>query len=793
MSDNTHFTGSLSRLPFVCREVQLASALNFLHCDGQSRTLEVNGDSGTGKTCFCRVLLHKAINSATDNPLCIYLDVNEDEYSTANVYEYLICLTWNVTPFHDDLCIAVPAECSFRHFLKVRKFKSGVVQKIYLALRLSASMLPGMGELLDTLPKTVDVGDDRRPDLGHVFFEYIHWAAKRQRVIIAIDNYQFLNRGMRAFIESRLGAIDSNLAFVFINRTIGGISQIPAPLPFPNFREQIVLASFTPAETERLVERCFASSESASRKRIVMDCQLKTRGNLKEIELYVLAARHHEERGDLGNIGETLVATIEQLPLVARSIVLLTTIFTAGLKRRYVEETLRKLVSGRAALSTTLHELIALGYVVVNSTGGDTVKAAHEKIITAMRECAPEEELLELRQLAIQTFDEAIEGGVDPGEYYYLLHCLIGILHWRELITRLDRVVELIEYQYHACKFHYVVTIYDAQPDILPTLPEISAKCILDAIQKTSEFSKGMIAVKKLRQDGGFSNCELLDTYAAKYLVQKFHFQDALELLSKMPASSARLLTELNALQSLGADERARDLLRVHLASFDESESGYIILRNAAHLFPFDEAKNYLIRAVKYFSRLNRRFAHATTLSNLGLIYIWNGCYEDAERSLCKARRILESIGSQEVFQSITNQGTLAACLGQFAAALDYYCDARRIIPRELLIDRLINKNNVTVTEIVLGRTAITTGLAVLQSGYLEATTIEYPRLHNRLAYNIAALEKATGSTVTVAPPESYYRTIKQRQYSGYEVVLPVSTAVGTIRLLFSLSPHWRY
>src|SRR5579862_4154448 len=95
MQSSSEFSDKSS---FVYREHELNNGVSFLlpeeeeRCE--SRVLMLSGDSGTGKTTLCRKLLQHVRMSGVDG-LIVYLDLLNDEFITASLFESLISLSWN--------------------------------------------------------------------------------------------------------------------------------------------------------------------------------------------------------------------------------------------------------------------------------------------------------------------------------------------------------------------------------------------------------------------------------------------------------------------------------------------------------------------------------------------------------------------------------------------------------------------------------------------------------------------------------------------------------------------------
>ncbi len=779
--------------PFVGRDADLSALGQWLDPIEvtASRVVLLRGDSGTGKTTLA---LHALAELARGMPRqsLLYLDLQEDEFTTANFFEALVCLSWNANPGGLPPEPRVPEKTSFREFSRQRRFRHAAWEGLYEGVRRVSSAIPGVGRLASALPdaKVFAATSAVGSQVASVFTEYLKWAAKRVPVLICIDNYQFLGRDARLLFESRLAALRTRVRILIIDRTIDGQSALGSVLCFPGDQWERAIAPFDPPQTRALVGATLPRMPRNAADALARDCQLKTGGNLKLIDLYLrsVLSRVGEESSDI----QSPVELLARLPKLARSIVLLTSIFTAGLRQKYVESILRTMVgSDPESIERAIREMTAMGYVVINGGTGDTLRA-HERVVAAMKEAVDESEFLELRDVAVRTFDSVLAGHRWSGEeYYYLIHCLIGILHLREVVARIDWVVELLHHEYQMSHYGYLAHIYRSFPEVVRYLPMVSVREVLDSLQRTCEIALGMTAVQSLRT-GGVPDGGLLDLYEAKYLIQQYRYREALTRLATMPESEDAFLQKLLALESLCRDEEALRLLEASLDSCPSVEVKHIILRNAAHLYTFESAEQHLKAAVLHFETIRDGFAAGTTLNNLGVVYLWAGRWEAAEASLNRAHETLMRVGSHEHLQPTVNLGVLEAARGDLARAELRLREARPFVPPQMLWDMTLIDTNATVIALMRGSLDPAAALSELRVRYGDGLRIGDPRLYNLIAWNIEALEIVGGLPTTVEPEAWFRTTVRSRVRTGYEVELPWSNGRETT-LLLGLSPQWRH
>ncbi|WP_415717029.1 hypothetical protein [Maridesulfovibrio sp.] len=107
---------------------------------------------------------------------------------------------------------------------------------------------------------------------------YLDWVSRHGPVVVAIDNYQFLNENTRNALELIITNIKHSLRYIVIDRTKDGFSQITPPFQLINRDDShITLAKFTQDETYNLVSKVITAEENMAKKRF-NDIFVKTAG-----------------------------------------------------------------------------------------------------------------------------------------------------------------------------------------------------------------------------------------------------------------------------------------------------------------------------------------------------------------------------------------------------------------------------------------------------------------------------------------------------------------------------------
>ncbi|OWY62777.1 hypothetical protein B7486_56620, partial [cyanobacterium TDX16] len=334
-------------IPFVGREAELARATLHL-APGQhlerGRTLVVQGDSGVGKTTFAREVLQRA-GRADPRALHLHIDVANDEYQSARAIGSLLKLALVAGPMSGSSIVQVPEDLSFERFRR-RSRQRGVGRGLLKAIAHAIGAAVGVGSAVGA---ALDQADPSHvPATEDELAGYLAWVARKQAVVLAIDNVQFLNLDVRLTIESVAQRVSRNLRFVVIDRTVEGESTLSPPVRcFGEALEVVQLAPLTHAETAEVVSG--ALGESPGTGRLADDIFSKTDGVAKDIEFCLRQYALELGRGAEVAAIEGLLSTIDRLPLLHRQFLIVAALLDGGVDQVIA----RNAVSRLAAIHDT--------------------------------------------------------------------------------------------------------------------------------------------------------------------------------------------------------------------------------------------------------------------------------------------------------------------------------------------------------------------------------------------------------------------------------------------------------
>ena len=763
-------------IPFVGRREQVEVALGYLLGDAPSsdgRALIIHGDSGTGKTFLTRELMRRLAGAEPD-ALFLYIDVANDEYQSSRTITSLLKLSLVAGPMTGTSRISVPESLSlerYRRHTKQRGIGRGLLRAVAQAIGAAIGLGTAVSAALDSK------GEHGSPSVEDELAAYLSWVVKRAALFLAIDNLQFLNLDVRLTLESVLQRVGGETRFVAVDRTVHGVSELDPPLRcFADALLDVHLGNLSPAETKELVEGAIGG-DAETVGLLAEDIFIKTDGLAKDVEYCLRQYALELGRGAQAGAIEGLLSTIDRLPLIHRQFLIIAALLDGGVKKAIARGTVSRLTSAydAAQLDGVVDDLVARDYLRLNSESGDRLRPGHERIVIAIRDLADDELQEEVRRSLIEELAIALEEPNANESETYLLHCLVGLQTARELARNVHYISQLIQSQHRQDQFSYLVAISDELQEILPLLPEHVLNDLLDAMQKSSAFEKGLQIVRLLDSSGapGASERRL---YRLKYLTQAYRYDEALALSEEIGDEEWGAVYRINALMSLDRDDEARTLADAHLSA-TMSECQAVLRRNTITLYDVDTALRHLDEAYRYFEPEQSAFRLATIDTNRSLVYLQARRFGDALRCLDRAITGMRYVGSREIFQAQLNLGIRAALLGDHASALDTLTEAAVHVPRALLLDQIKISVSRTVIECVSGRISGNACEQELLQYLHRIRGVQMPYLQRVLKMNLAA---ARGEPSRARPDEG-------------RVSLTANLIAGRAIWQFPMSIHWRY
>lgn len=739
------------------------------------------GGSGSGKTELLKKSVEKIVKS---DMLFIYIDITADEYQSTSFFQSLFETVYMPFGYHYNTITNVPESLSLSKYInKIFKSHRGF-EKFFNAMTISASAVPNVGGSISLImDKWIQ---ERTASIDNMLLLYFKYIIKKTRINLIIDNYQFLPDSIKRVLETGINQFNFGFTFFVIERTKeeDNCWQHFCSTFHYDFLD---LKYISYQEYEKLIEKQSMSITKEQKKK-TWDI---TKGNLKDIDIILNEININPGYDIMNN-----VIAIQNLSEIQRCILLITALFPAGMKEEFIIQFIRSILSEEEneKIKNAIIKLVDLGYIYLNSSSHDTVKPTHETVIDHVKKTVDNYNLASFCSKLSDSLEELAESCHGTKDYSYLLHCWIGINSSEKLKQKTNFIQELIYIKFKENAYYYIDIIAGSIIDIITYLPECSIEKILISFQRVSDFGKGISILNSLRH----ADATLYDKfriYYIKFLIQTYEFDEALKELKNVPNSSIKLLCQTNALQHLGNDCKVENLLNEELPTCVHDENYYIILRNTAHYFKYEDAKKNLLLALDFFK--NERyavFAMATVQNNLSVINIWNENYEDAEQFIEAAIKTLNQLSSNEIFEPYCNKSILHLMQQNYATAYKFALAALNNCPKTLTLDIIMLNINKIVIELCINKISIKEAAIALKHLSDQYPLIEDPWYEFQLLYNQRQLNKLTHSEeVCLTSEHKRYITEYNNGKTKFYIINNFDIHNLKVKLCLGLSPNWRY
>lgn len=775
-------------MKFVGREknVNEISDVLCMPCKKQSIWFQVTGGSGCGKTHLIKEAVSKAVEDSNDI-FCVYIDVVSDEYVANNFFENLIQQVYIPINHHYENVTTIPKKFSLSDYAKKQNLKNASAKMFFGVTDTAISSIPKVGKYLSSAWESVaDFVKNNQLIPVNILFTYLKSIIKKHRVNIIIDNYQFVPSMIKRQFEASINEFNTGISVISIVRTLTDESITENYCD--NFQKITLDIHYISEEECKLLLQAQNSGQFELNEDEIEKIWLVTKGNLKNLELILNEIRV--------NPGYSIISaqnTIQNLDAVQKSILWIAALFPAGLRENYVISAIQDILNEDDSdkIKEKVLSLIQLGYIYLNGSSNDAIKPTHETVINNIKNIMDNHDSEYFRNALAHSLESLIYNNIKTADYAYLIHCWIGISTSEELCNNIAIIEELISIKFKENAYYYIDDIAIKIKDILFYFNDIVLKKILISFQRISDFQTGLTLLHYLKKNNNTAY-QKLEIFYAKYLIQTYNFEDAIEVLNEMTPSTETLLCQLNAFQHLGKDDSVKYLLQTELPFCEKTENYYIILRNTAHYFSYEEAIENLECALEYFEKKSySEFTIATVANNLGVVALWRKEYDLAKTYLKKAESKLESLKSNEIFEPLCNQSICALLTADYDNAIFFAKKALDHCPRTLSLDMLMLQINKAVIELCRGDLSLEITVDFLRKLINDNSIIDDPWYRFQLQYNFSQLSHLLGkskSDYAVIYIDEYYDGLTK-----YYMLETFAVNEHEIKLCLGLSPNWRY
>lgn len=759
---------------------QLIRVLSVSKYEG-STYFKLSGKSGSGKTELIKKAVDQIVKSDT---LFIYIDVTSDEFQSTSFFTTLFETVYMPLIHHYNTVTNIPENLALSKYIKkIFKVHTGF-ERFFNTLPVSASAITNIGGPISAImDKWLQ---ERTASIDNMLLLYFQYIIKKTRINLIIDNYQFLPDTIKRVLEIGINQFNFGFTFVVIERIKETTNHEKSFCS--SFRhDYLVLEYMSYEQYESLINNQNILIKNEQKKKI-WDI---TKGNLKDIDIILNELRVNPGYDIISN-----KIAIQNLNSIQRSILLIAAMFPAGMKEGFVIQFIRNILSETEEykIKSAITNLIDLGYIYINSNTHDTIKPTHETVINHVKETIDINDFTYFCSRLSDSIEELAEYHHGTKDYPYLLHCWVGINSSENLKKKSSFVQELISIKFKENEYYYIDIVATSIIDIIIYMPITCIEKVLISFQRVSDFGNGINLLNNLRQVDALLY-DKFQIFYVKFLIQTYEFNEALEELKNIPNSSKKLLCQTNALQHLGFDSKVESLLNTELAVCDHDENFYIILRNTAHYFEYEKAKENLLSALNYFnSNRYTPFAVATIQNNLSVINIWKGNYDEASKFLIPAIETLERLHSNEIFEPYCNKSILHLLCQEYDIALDYAQKALDNCPKILAMDIVMLKINIIIINLCHEKQSIEEALEALKNLSNEYPIIEDPWYEFQLLYNQKQLANLIQEDdISLNREHKRYITEYHDGKTKFYVLEKFYIQNSQVELCLGLSPNWRY
>lgn len=787
-----------SAWPFCLHLSELASVRTFLdESPDAPRVVRILGPSGAGKSFLVRELMAQ-LNRGDRNEAGLYVDMPPGELEASSWLHRLAALLSAPRVASRDSPSFVGKKVARAWASSSRGGPSWGATYGYEASRGLAAQIPVAGPFVkELMPPTIPSRPAFVGDSAPLRF-LIQWS-RHHRVVLAVDNVQFIPFAVRELLDAELAAAGRQLRVVLIERTRGPERPDWQP-PIPLVQTVSVhLDRASPEEIAAVIADVMPTA--ADDQELVSSVSRRSEGNLKSVwfQLRLMALRRADQ--DLKETSyEGVIGTLAPLDQALLRLV----VFTIGGLTVATLVSLLQATNLRTPPDTifaAIRDLASLGLLVVNGDRADRVRVEHEVVAQVVTEMTPEDEKLELRSQVVSALSVLLEGSERQPDEAVLYDRFLGIVNGVELRQEpslMSHVVRFVQLQSDRDRHRYLASICKDSVcwDVLDVLPDTTVRSLLDAIQKSSLFEFGLVTTTRLRSISPRHE-SLASLYEAKYLVQQFHYAEANVALARVDESQEKRAVAFNIMLNLCEDAEAAEIAMAVYSEVSHAtgtEQDYVILRNSGHLFPPADARAVVDAAVEGFQLLGRPFGIASSTNNRGVLELAGGELDAARTSFEESRKMLVGIESVEVYQPLVNLAAIALLEGDPASARRWLNDARGVAPRSLLQDSAMLNHNELVVSLSEGRCAPSDAVVQMKHVMEEALRTRDLRFIDLVRWLDHLVEAACRG---VQPSEmklaGRIREIRGNGRVPMEIFVPGRLADSDLEVPFVLSPNWRY
>jgi tetratricopeptide (TPR) repeat protein len=738
------------------------------------------------KSCIKEMISNSS--QTMNNKIVLFIDAEFYEESSAIVskilqHSILPC------PSLSSSCKLLSKEYTLENFIKKSDFKNNVKDSFF-------SFVESWTSLHYSEKISNDYLDYVR-SANKILSDYLSWLAKEQDLLLVINKVQLLSKLELENLSNIFSSIPYEWQLMTIVTETSETITDRSILFFDDFLE-IEAKKLSKNEVYLLLENILTINGYHEKEVALLkeECYKTYLGSASNTVEYVKHACKNKVQKFISN-EETVSLLIEELTFFEKEILVLSALFDTGIKSNYLKDILKYVHSEvtheefhDSLNRLTKEELIKMKNekVVLNEN-----TASKELIADFIKSTITEDESVmhSLTCIAESSLSNIDKKNITEDDFLFYVDLSFHIKP--EILKKhISLLCDFVQMLASMGYYNRIVNIYDElvlnsseESSIIKYLPLTTINTFLDAMQKTSNFEKGLSLAHSI--DNESSNI----LYQARFKLQLYKYQEALELLKPFKNRSKYFLTYLNTIQHLRKDDLAyKETINYLTSSIDKGEIYHIVLRNTGHLFEVQQAIDHLNSAINYFENEDMIFQQATCCNNLGLLYLYNKNTKQALKSFNQASKLLVEIESNEIYQVHFNLGVLHTFERNYILAQANFEMALKQVPKTLEFDKIKLEVNYLLLKFLTNEISHEDTLYTLLN--LSTNNLPDPWLNYFISYNIAILTNFTNDQLK----NDHLQALKEGYIGNpdiYGIYHSFEKERKEYNFLFAPSPNWRY
>ena len=179
-------------------------------CYIASSIINVYGASGTGKTYLVQEAVEKYFCDNTKS-IILYINLLEDILSTTAFWDMILFTIWNGGVNDRKNMLKIDKKMSLSKYLQRSMRRKRVISALFQSVSSIVATIPVYNAQIEI--SGVDVADSNHLSINNeiekskLVMKYFKYISKKHKLILIIDNYQFMNPTITRYFETAINQI----------------------------------------------------------------------------------------------------------------------------------------------------------------------------------------------------------------------------------------------------------------------------------------------------------------------------------------------------------------------------------------------------------------------------------------------------------------------------------------------------------------------------------------------------------------------------------------------------------